>query len=76
MQDLMTMITTLRRPRSFSPHPSRSRSTRRSATRHPIAKRELSEGERVDLDGAWLSCGGWFLIEAIEALAEGAQADD
>ncbi len=47
-----------------------------SAARHPIAKRELSERERVDLDGAWLACGGWFLIEAIEALAEGAQADD
>ena len=47
-----------------------------SASRHPMAKRELSENERVDLDGAWLSCGGWFMIEAIEALAEGAKRDD
>lgn len=43
-----------------------------SATRHPIAKRELAEAERVELEGAWLGCGGWFLVEAIEALAEGA----
>ena len=47
-----------------------------SASRHPMAKRELSDNERIDLDGAWLSCGGWFLIEAIEALAEGAKQDD
>ncbi|MEM7460412.1 MAG: ABC transporter substrate-binding protein [Pseudomonadota bacterium] len=43
-----------------------------SATRHPIAKRELTEAETVELEGAWLGCGGWFLVEAIEALAEGA----
>lgn len=43
-----------------------------TAARHPIAKRELAETKRVDLEGAWLGCGGWFLVEAIEALAEGA----
>ena len=47
-----------------------------SASRHPMAKRELTENKRVDLDGAWLSCGGWFLIEAIEALAEGAKSNE
>ncbi|NQY97253.1 MAG: ABC transporter substrate-binding protein [Henriciella sp.] len=47
-----------------------------SPSRHPIAKRELAETQRVDLEGAWLSCGGWFLLEAIEALAEGAARDD
>ncbi|MEM7329172.1 MAG: ABC transporter substrate-binding protein [Pseudomonadota bacterium] len=42
-----------------------------SAARHPIAKRELNAAELVKLEGAWLGCGGWFLIEAIEALAQG-----
>ncbi|MCR9196056.1 MAG: ABC transporter substrate-binding protein [Hyphomonas sp.] len=46
-----------------------------SPSRHPIAKRELTETPRVDLKGAWLSCGGWFILEAVEALAEGAQID-
>lgn len=43
-----------------------------SASRHPIAQRELAETPRVDLDGAWLACGGWFILEAVEALAQGA----
>lgn len=43
-----------------------------SAARHPVAKRELSEADMIKLDSAWLSCGGWYVIEAIEALAEGA----
>ncbi|MEM7640773.1 MAG: ABC transporter substrate-binding protein [Pseudomonadota bacterium] len=43
-----------------------------SAARHPVAKRELSETDMIKLDSAWLSCGGWYVIEAIEALAEGA----
>lgn len=43
-----------------------------SATRHPIAQRELTEAELVKLDGAWLACGGWYVIEAVEALANGA----
>ncbi len=43
-----------------------------SAARHPVAKRELSETDLIKLDSAWLSCGGWYVIEAIEALAEGA----
>jgi len=42
-----------------------------SAARHPIAKAQLSEDKLVALDGAWTSCGAWFVIEAIEALAEG-----
>lgn len=43
-----------------------------SPSRHPMAKRELTQSERVDLEGAWLSCGGWFILEAVEALADGA----
>ena len=40
-----------------------------SATRHPVAQRQLREQETVMLQGAWTSCGGWFLMDAIEALA-------
>lgn len=40
-----------------------------SATRHPVAQRQISERPTVMLQGAWTSCGGWFLLDAIEALA-------
>jgi iron complex transport system substrate-binding protein len=40
-----------------------------SAMRHPVAQRQLSERPTVMLRGAWTSCGGWFLLDAIEALA-------
>lgn len=40
-----------------------------SAMRHPVAKRQISEQPSVMLQGAWTSCGGWFLLDAIEALA-------
>ena len=40
-----------------------------SAARHPIARRQLRERPVVSLEGAWVACGGWFLLDAIEALA-------
>lgn len=40
-----------------------------SAMRHPVARRQISEQPTVMLQGAWTSCGGWFLLDAIEALA-------
>ena len=40
-----------------------------SPMRHPVAKRQMSERPTVMLQGAWTSCGGWFLLDAIEALA-------
>lgn len=40
-----------------------------SAMRHPIAKRQMSDRPTVLLQGSWTSCGGWFLLDAIEALA-------
>ena len=40
-----------------------------SAARHPIARRQLRERPTVRLEGAWVACGGWFLLDAIEALA-------
>jgi iron complex transport system substrate-binding protein len=42
-----------------------------SAMRHPVASRQIDERTSVMLQGAWTSCGGWFLLDAIEALAVG-----
>lgn len=41
-----------------------------SAARHPVARAQLRELPVVPLEGAWTSCGGWFLIDAVEALAQ------
>ena len=43
-----------------------------SAMNHPVAQTQLKDRDVVALEGAWTSCGGWFLMDAIEALAEGA----
>ncbi len=40
-----------------------------SATRHPIAQAQLQDREVVMLSGAWTACGGWFILDAVEALA-------
>lgn len=40
-----------------------------SAGRHPLARRQMAERPTVFLEGAWTSCGGWFVLDAIEALA-------
>lgn len=40
-----------------------------SPMRHPVARRQLHDRPTVMLDGAWTACGGWFLLDAIEALA-------
>jgi iron complex transport system substrate-binding protein len=40
-----------------------------NAMRHPVARHNLSEIPTTYLDGAWTSCGAWFLLDAIEALA-------
>jgi len=42
-----------------------------SPMNHPVARDQLAERTVVSLEGAWTSCNGWFLINAIEALAEG-----
>ncbi|MEM1152140.1 MAG: ABC transporter substrate-binding protein [Pseudomonadota bacterium] len=43
-----------------------------SAARHPVARDQLNEPDTVPLQGAWTACGGWFILDAIEALAAGA----
>jgi iron complex transport system substrate-binding protein len=42
-----------------------------SPMKHPVAKAQLTKSEVVSLEGAWTSCSGWFLMDAIEALAGG-----
>lgn len=36
---------------------------------HPVAHRQMKNLPTVSLQGAWTSCGGWFLMDAIETLA-------
>ena len=40
-----------------------------SAMGHPVARRQMKDRPTVMLQGAWTSCSGWFLMDAIEALA-------
>jgi iron complex transport system substrate-binding protein len=40
-----------------------------SAMRHPVARRQMNDRPTVMLEGAWTSCGSWFLLDAIEAIA-------
>ena len=43
-----------------------------SAMRHPVARKQLADREVVPLQGAWTACGGWFALDAIEALSRNA----
>lgn len=43
-----------------------------SAINHPVARAQLVDDKTVPLDGAWTSCNGWYLVDAIEALSQGA----
>lgn len=47
-----------------------------SAMRHPIARAQLVTQPSVPLEGAWTVCSGWFLVDAVEALASGAANDN
>lgn len=40
-----------------------------TSARHPVAQRALAGAKRVDLPGAWTACGGWFMLDAVEAMA-------
>lgn len=40
-----------------------------SPATHPVARRQVRELTTVRLDSSWVACGGWFLVEAVEALA-------
>lgn len=49
---------------SATSHPDRW-----SSARHPVARRQFRDRPVVGLEGAWTACGGWFLLDAVEALA-------
>jgi len=40
-----------------------------TAARHPVAQAQLRERPVVRLQGAWVACGGWFVLNAVEAMA-------
>ena len=40
-----------------------------SAMRHPVAHKQINDLPTTMLEGAWTSCGSWFLVDAIEALS-------
>jgi iron complex transport system substrate-binding protein len=40
-----------------------------SAARHPVLKARTRTARAIALDGAWVACGGWFVVDAIDALA-------
>jgi len=41
-----------------------------SAMRHPIARAQLRNQPTAQLNGSWMSCGAWFAVDAVEALAK------
>ncbi len=43
-----------------------------SPMRHPVARAQLQAEAVVPIAGAWTACGAWFLVDAVEALAQGA----
>ncbi len=43
-----------------------------SSMRHPIAQAQLKTRPVVDLPSAWMSCGAWFAVDAVEALSRAA----
>ncbi|MFT5013958.1 MAG: iron complex transport system substrate-binding protein [Patiriisocius sp.] len=47
-----------------------------SASNHPVIASQISKLSRVDLDGATTSCGAWFLLDAIEAMAANVSGED
>lgn len=47
-----------------------------TAARHPVARRQMTDRPTVAIDGAWTACGGWFLVDAVEALSLQAHAPD
>ncbi len=44
-----------------------------SAARHPLLRRQLQRAPVTQFEGAWTACGGWFILDAVEALATGSR---
>lgn len=45
-----------------------------SPARHPVVRAQLAGRTVVSIEGAWTACGAWFLMDAVEALAQAAGA--
>jgi len=45
-------------------------SDRWTPARHPVARRTLADTPVVNIPGAWTACGAWFLVDAVEAIAD------
>lgn len=41
-----------------------------STLNHPVAEEQLLSKPVIPLDSSWTACSGWFILDAIEALAE------
>lgn len=44
-----------------------------SASGHPIVTQLLAKRPKTALPSAWTACGGWYLVDAVEALAKAAR---
>ncbi len=42
-----------------------------SAMRHPLARAQMQDLPSVAVKGSWMSCGAWFAMDAVEAMAQG-----
>ncbi len=47
-----------------------------SAARHPVLRGQLGGTQSVALSGATTTCGGWFIVDAIEKLAAAREATE
>jgi iron complex transport system substrate-binding protein len=45
-----------------------------SASRHPVAQRLMSGPNFIQIDGSSTACGGWFVVDAVEAMSRAAQS--
>lgn len=41
-----------------------------SSVRHPIIENLVQERKQIALHSSWVSCGGWFIIDAVKALSD------
>jgi iron complex transport system substrate-binding protein len=48
---------------------SASRMNAWTSIHHPVVRRQMDALPRLPIEGAWTSCAGWFLVDAVEALA-------
>jgi len=47
-----------------------------SAMRHPIARKQMSNEQNIMVQGAFTACAGWYVVDAIEAIAASVNKDN